>query len=126
MYQQYIQSVIDHINLRMKSTDLISAISLFDPHHLSSSAEMLTELDYGTEKLKTLISQYGIVQKAQFEGAESFSVPDIEAEETSSEWKLFRQVLLLRNKGNSLQHVLLSLVDCKESSFPNLSHWLQS
>ena len=121
VYQPYIQSVIDHINFRMKSTDLISAISLFDPRHLPSSAEMLTELDYSTEKLKTLINQYGIVQKAQFEGAESFSVPDIEAEETSSEWKLFRQVLLLRNKGNSLQHVLLSLVDCKESSFPNLS-----
>ena len=31
VYRPYLQSVIDHVNGRMESTDLISAMSAFDP-----------------------------------------------------------------------------------------------
>ena len=34
VYQPYLQSVIDHINVRMESTELISAMSVFDLRHL--------------------------------------------------------------------------------------------
>ena len=34
VYPPYGQSVVDHINRRMESTDLISAMSIFDPRHL--------------------------------------------------------------------------------------------
>ena len=34
VYRPYLQSVIDHINVRMESTELISAMSVFDLRHL--------------------------------------------------------------------------------------------
>jgi len=52
VYRPYIQSVIDHISGRLESTDLISSMSVFDPRHLPSDEEKLS--DYGTEKIETL------------------------------------------------------------------------
>ena len=52
VYRPYLQSVIDHINGRMESTDLISYMSVFDPHQLPGTEKELTELDYGIEKMK--------------------------------------------------------------------------
>ena len=43
VYRPYIQSVIDHINARMGSTDLLSSMSVFDPRHLPDSEEELTD-----------------------------------------------------------------------------------
>ena len=34
VYRPYNQSVIDHINARVESTDFISSMSVFDPHQL--------------------------------------------------------------------------------------------
>ena len=52
VYRPYLQSVIDHINVRMESTELISAMSVFDPRHLPGTEEELSE--YGMEQIKTL------------------------------------------------------------------------
>ena len=49
IYRPYLQSVIDHINGRMESTDLISSMSVFDPHQLPSTEKELTDSDYGIE-----------------------------------------------------------------------------
>lgn len=85
VYRPYLQSVIDHLSGRMESTDLISSLSVFDPHQLPGSEKELTESDYGTEKMKTLISFYGCVQKVTFDGREGISQPDIDLEDTESE-----------------------------------------
>ena len=123
VYRPYLQSVIDHINRRMESTDLISSMSVFDPHQLPGTEKELTELDYGIEKMKNLTSFYGCVQKITFDGKEGLSTPDIDPEDTESEWKLFRRVIFARHKGSSLQQVLSLLVGTADivAAFPNLS-----
>ena len=37
----YLQSVIDHVNGRMESTELISFLSVFDPRHLPDKQKEL-------------------------------------------------------------------------------------
>ncbi|KAI6649896.1 Zinc finger protein [Oopsacas minuta] len=99
VYRPYLQSVIDHINVRMESTELISAMSVFDPRHLPG-------------------------QKKNYQrGDEGISQPDIEAKETESEWKLFRRLIFLQYKGRSLQFVLSRLLGNGEiyAAFPNLA-----
>ena len=107
----------------MESTDLISSMSVFDPRHLPDDENDLTELDYGTENIKTLTSFYGCVQKVHFNGTEEISQPDIDSEDTESEWKLFRRVIFVQHKNNSLQQVLSTLVGGADivAAFPNLS-----
>ena len=107
VYRPYLQSVIDHISSRMESSDLISSMSVFDPYHLPETEEELS--GYGMENMQTLIKFYGIVQRVQFDGDEGVSQPDIHAEETASEWKLFRRVMFVRYKSSSLQEVLSAL-----------------
>ena len=46
--------------------------------------------------MRTLINFYSIAQSVKFGGQEGESQPDIEAEETESEWKLFRRVLFVQ------------------------------
>ena len=88
VYRPHLQSVIDHINGRMESNDLISSMSVFDPRHLPDTEDKLP--DYGIEKMKMLINFYSVAQRVQLNGGEGVSQPDIDAEETESEWKLFR------------------------------------
>ena len=123
VYRPYLQSVIDHINGRMESTDLISSMSVFDPRQLPGTEKELTESDYGIEKMKNLTSFYGCVQKITFDGKEGLSTPDIDPEDTESEWKLFRRVIFVRHKGCSLQQFLSLLVGTADivAAFPNLS-----
>ena len=90
VYRPYIQSVIDHISGRLESTDLISSMSVFDPRHLPDNEDKLSNTDYGTEKIKTLSKRYGCVQEVHFDGSKGTSQPDIDSEDTESEWKLFR------------------------------------
>ncbi len=85
VYRPYLQSVVDHINARMQSTDLISSMSVFDPRHLPDTEEELADLDYGMEKIRTLINFYSVAQRAEFDGDEGVSQPDIDAEDTESE-----------------------------------------
>ncbi|KAI6651120.1 hypothetical protein LOD99_5471 [Oopsacas minuta] len=82
-------SVIDHIHVMMESTELISTMSVFDPRHLPSTEEELSE--YGMEQIKTLTDFYSVEQRINVGGDEGISQPDIEAKETESDWKLFRQ-----------------------------------
>ena len=63
VYCPYLQSVIDHINGRMESTDVISSMSVFDPRQLPSTEKELTDSDYGMEKIKIILSLYGGAQK---------------------------------------------------------------
>ena len=72
----------------MECTELISSMSVFDPRHLPDKEEELS--NYGMEKMKMLIQFYGTVQRVQLNQMEGVSQPDIDNEETESEWKLFR------------------------------------
>ena len=85
VYRPYLQSVIDHINVRMESTELISAMSVFDPRHLPGAEEELSE--YGMEQIKTLTDFYSVEQRVNVGGDQGISQPDIEDKETESEWK---------------------------------------
>ena len=125
VYRPYLQSVIDHINKRIESTELISSMSVFDPRHLSPKEEELS--NYGMEKMKTLVKFYGTVQRVQLNEMEGVLQPDIDPEETESEWNLFRGVIFVKHKGNSLQQVLLQLLGSSDiaAASPNLPNSLQ-
>jgi len=121
VYRPYLQSVIDHITARMESNDLISSMSVFDPRHLPDTEEELS--DYGMEKMRTLINYYSVAQRVKLNEDEGVSQPDIDAEETESEWKLFRRAIFIQYKSSSLQQVLSRLIGSGDISvaFPNLS-----
>ena len=80
--------------------------------------------DYGIEKIRTLINFYSVAQGIQFQGEIGISQPDVNAEDTESEWKLFRRVIFVRYKDSTLQQVLSTLTDSGNSdiatAFPNL------
>ena len=121
VYRPYLQSVIDHINGRMESTDFLSSMSVFDPRHLPNSEERLN--NYGEEKIRILIDFYGIAQRAYFDGDEAFSQPDIDPEYTEAEWKLFRQLIFRKYRDSSLQTMLFCLTGSDDISTvsPNLA-----
>ena len=121
VYRPYLQSVIDHITARMESNDLISSMSVFDPRHLPDTEEELS--DYSMEKMRTLINFYSVAQRVEVNEDEGVSQPDIDAEETESEWRLFRRVIFVQYKSSSLQQVLSRLIGSGDISaaFPNLS-----
>lgn len=117
----YIQSVIDHINARLASTDFISSMFAFDPRNLPTTEEEL--LNYGTDKINMLTSFYGSPQKVILNGQEAVSQRDIHPEGTASEWKLFRRIIYKQYREKSLQYVLLTLTrkDDIRAGFPTLS-----
>ena len=84
-----VQGVIDHVSNRLKSSDVFSAFSLFDPRHLPSTEASLSE--YGTEKLRTMTNFYGSKQQVTFEGETGTSDPDVDPELTEAEWKIFAE-----------------------------------
>ena len=81
--------------------------------------------DYGIEKIRTLINFYSVAQRIQFQGEVGISQPDINAEDTESQWKLFRRVICVRYKDSTLQQVLSTFIDTGNSdiatAFPNLA-----
>ena len=97
-------------------------MSIFDPRHLPTDDKLT---DYDIEKIRTLINFYSVGQRIQFQGEIGISQPDINAEDTESEWKLFRRVFFVRYKGSTLQQVLSTLIDSGNSdiatAFPNLA-----
>ena len=121
VYRPYLQSVIDHINGRLESTGLVSSMSVFDPRHLPDDEEKLVA--YGTEKIQSLISFYGSAQEVYFDGNKGTSQPDIDPEDTESEWKLFRRVIFVQHRHSSLQQVLSTLLSSGDiaAAFPNLA-----
>ena len=74
-------------------------------------------------KLRVLTSFNGTSQKVIFDGKEVVSQPDVDVEETESEWKLFRRIFLKEYKDSSLQQVFLTLTGNEDivAGFPNLS-----
>ena len=90
VYCPYLQSVIDHIKVRMESSNLISSMSLFDPHHLPDIEEQLS--DYYMEKMRTLINFYSVAQRVKLDEDEGMSQPDIDAEEIESEGSYFGEL----------------------------------
>lgn len=49
VYRPYPQNATDHISGRIDSSDLISSMSVFDPHHLPEKEAELSR--YGMEKM---------------------------------------------------------------------------
>ena len=60
------KSVIDHINSRLESSDLVSSISVFDPQHFSDTEEELSS--YGDQKVTTSLKFCALPQEFLFEG----------------------------------------------------------
>ena len=56
------------------------------------------------------------------DGKERFSTPDVDPEETESEWTFFRRVIFVRHRGSTLQQVLSVLLGTTDivAAFPNL------
>ena len=77
---------------------------MFDPRHLPNDEKKPS--DYGTEKVKTLIDFYDSVQELRFDGNKGVSKPDIDSEDTESEWKLFCSLMFVQRKDSFLQQVL--------------------
>ena len=65
VYRPYIQSVIDRISSRLKSSDLVSAFSNFDPRHLPGEEEELYM--YGVETLQKRTDFDGKEQRVTYE-----------------------------------------------------------
>ena len=113
-----LQSVIDHIRGRIECTALISSMAMFDPRHLPDDEDNLS--DYGADKINTLTAFYVSVQK------KGVSQPDIDREDTESEWKLFRRLMLVQHKRSSLQQVLSALLNTSSHSYSASSHYCYS
>ena len=120
VYHPYIQSVIDHISNRLKSSDVYSCFSVFDPRLLPDKEENLS--CYGESKLQALIDFYGSAQCVSFEGETNRSVPDIDGDDANAEWKFFRKVLFKEYNNISMEKVFSNLLtnDTIRAAFPNL------
>ena len=99
VYRPYIQSVIDHITSRLKSSDVFSAFSVFDPSNLPDSEESLSF--YGTEKIKILTDFYGHEQQVSFQGEIGHSRPDVDPEQSEAEWKIYRRIMFAKFKNDT-------------------------
>ena len=75
------------------------------------------------KKIRILIDFCGIAQRAYFDGDEAFSQPNIDLEETETEWKLFRQFIFRKYTDSSLQTLLSCLTGSDDISavFPTLA-----
>ena len=96
IYCPYIQGVINHVSSRLKSSDVFSSFSVFDPSHVPND-----EVDislYGTDKLQTLINFYGTEQRVTCLGKTGVSVPDVDGEQVEAEWKIFHRVMFAQFK----------------------------
>ena len=60
------KSVIDHINSRLESSDLVSSISVLDPRHLPETEEELSS--YGDQKVTASLMFCASPREVQFEG----------------------------------------------------------
>ena len=119
VYRPYIQSVIDHISNQLKSSDVYSCFSVFDPRLLPDDEQQLS--NYGESKVQTLTDFYGRVQSVSFEGKTNRSIPGIDGDETKAEWRFFRKVLFKEYSNISMDKVISNLTnDAIGAAFPNL------
>ena len=119
-YAPYIQSVIERISKRLKSSDVYSCFSLFDPHLLPENEDDLSR--YGMSKLQTLIEFYGREQRVTFEGETNVSTPDVKEDNAKAEWEFFRRVLYKEFKELSMTELYGKLLtdDTIKAAFPNI------
>ena len=111
--------MIDHISKRLKSSDVYSCFSIFDPHLLPENEDLST---YGMSKLQTLIEFYGREQHVTFEGETNVSTPDVEEDNAKAEWNFFRRVLYKEFKELNMNEVYGKLLtdDTIKAAFPNI------
>ena len=76
VYRPYIQSVIDHVRTRLRSSDVFSAFSVFDPSNLPDSEESLSS--YGTDTISVLTDFYGRAQQVKLQDEVGHSSPDVD------------------------------------------------
>ena len=71
----------------------------------------------------SLINVYSVIQKVKYDGKKGVSQPDIDSEDIEDEWKLNRRFIFRHCKENSLNQVLLRLINQGDitAAFPNLS-----
>ena len=121
VYRPYIQSIIDHIYSRMKSSDIFSAFSVFSLLHIPDKEEDLST--YGTKELRTLTSFYGMPHCVSFQSKTAVSTPDIDQDQAEVEWKIFRRLLFTKFKNQTAKDVTHALVSNStlSSAFPNLA-----
>ena len=120
VYCPYIQSVIDHISNKLKSSDVYLCFSVFDPRLLPDNKEELSS--YGESKLQALTDFYGRAQSVSFEGETNRSVSDIDGDEAKAEWRFFCKVLFKEYSNISMDKVFSNLLtnDTIGAAFPNL------
>ena len=120
IYRPYIQSVIDPISNRLKSSDVCSCFSVFDPQLLPDNEEELSS--YGESKLQALTDFYIRAQSIYFEGETNWSVPDIDRDEAKAERRFFRKVLFKEYSNISMDKVFSNLLtnDTIGAAFPNV------
>ena len=128
VYRPYIQSVIDHVSTRLRSSDVYSCFSVFDPQFLPANEGELSS--YGEPEMKVLTDFCGRAQSVSFEGETNRSIPDIDGDEAKAEWRFFRKVLFKEYSNISMNKVFSNLLtnDTIRAAFPNLSfslHWRQ-
>ena len=90
VYRPYIRSVIDHVSTRLRSSDVYSCFSVFDPQFLPANEGELSS--YGESEMQVLLlltDFYGRAQSVSFEGETNRSIPDIDGDEANAEWRFF-------------------------------------
>ena len=120
VYRPYNQSVIDHIRTRLRSSDVFSAFSIFDPSNLPNSKESLSS--YGMDTISVLTDFYGKEQQVKFQDYIGHSSPDVDLEQTKAEWKIFRRIMFAKFKKETSPTVLRNVLasDTLSAGFPNL------
>ena len=120
VYRPYIQSIIDHITSRLRSSDVFSAFAIFNPSNLPKTEDSLPL--YGEEKLQILTNFYGTPQSVTFKRQTKLSVPDLDDQQTEAQWKIFRRILFTNYSESSCSDVLANLLTnhTLKAGFPNL------
>ena len=108
VYRPYIQSVIDHVSTRLRSSDVYSCFSVFDPQFLPANEGELSS--YGESEMQVLTDFYGRAQSVSFEGETNRSIPDIDGDEAKAEWRFFRNVLFKECSSISMNQVFSYLL----------------
>ena len=93
----YVDSLL--LNIKSQFTDkavkIVTAMSIFSPSLLPAEASLPS---YGSEQIKILAEFYGKEVEVEYAWATYTSPPLFDGDELLSEWKIFRQALLVEKK----------------------------
>ena len=103
----------------------MTALSIFDPRHLPDKDSELR--DYGLQQLNVLLDYYGSEHSLELNGAEIAVVPDIDKDDTLTEWRIFKRLLYNRFRNSSVQDMTSSVLASESQClmFPNVVKLLQ-